>query len=395
MTMATKHDIFKEHLAAWLKAEGNRKKRRDLTEHVCFIASMHPKSVPRAFRRAQMRGASGSRGRGRRTTYGPDVTAALKEIWNAAGEPCGENIHPLIAEYAAILRRDGMWNHGATATTKLLAMSLGTLKKRLMKFRRMSFLSHGRSTTTPGAIHSVIPVRSGPWDEAAVGTMQIDTVAHCGSTTAGDYAYTVNSTDVATLWGARRCQWNKGQMATVGSMEAMDDDMPFPVIEWHPDSGSEFINWHCVEWSKKRGQKLTRSRPNRKNDNCFVEERNGHVVRRWVRYARFDTPEIVHSVNAAYDVLTPYLNHFIASCRTTSKERIGSKWKITREKRSMTPYQRVLVREDVSNEVKTALTKEHEGLNPLVLKREIDRRLAVLFAELKRHERPMPRSELQ
>ena len=299
--MAKKHDIFEEHLTAWLKAEGNRQERRKIAAHVCFTARVHPKSVARAFRRVQVRDGSKSHRRGRRTTYGPDVTATLKEVWEIAGEPCAENIHPLVAEYVEVLRRDGMWHRGAETTTKLLAMSLGTMKKRLLKFRRMSFPTYGKSTTTPGTIRSVIPVRSGAWDAAPTGTMQIDTVAHCGFTTAGDYVFTVNSTDVATLWGARRAQWNKGQMATVRSMEAMACDVPFPVIEWHPDSGSEFINWHCLEWSWARGQVLTRSRPNHKNDNCFVEERNGHVVRRWVRYARFDAPELVDAV-MPYDV---------------------------------------------------------------------------------------------
>lgn len=391
MTMATKRDVLSEHLDVWLSVKKDRGRRREITVMVCAILKIHPKSVPRAFRRVQMRSVSDDRRRGRRTTYGPDVTAALKDIWDAAGEPCGENMHSLIAEYVAILRRDAMWRHDASATAGLLAMSLGTVKKRLGTFRRMSFLSHGKSTTSASAIHSMVPVRSGPWDEAPVGTMQIDTVAHCGGSTAGDYVFTVNSTDVATLWGARRAQWNKGQEATVRSMEAMDDDVPVPIIEWHPDSGSEFINWHCLDWSQERKQMLTRSRPNHKNDNCFVEERNGHVVRRWMGYARFDAPETVDALNAVYDVLTPYLNHFVASRRTTSKERIGAKWKISREKKSLTPYQRVLARTDVSDEVKAELRRERAGLNPLVLKHEIDRRLKLVFAIQKRHEAPTSR----
>lgn len=393
--MATRNDIFEEHLTAWLKAKGKRKARREITKNICFITSVHPKSVPRAFLRAQMRDASVNHRRGPKTTYGPDVTVALKEIWNAAGEPCGENLHPLISEYVTIFRRDGMWHHDQEATTRLIAMSLGTMKSRLSKFRRMLFPSYGKSTTSPSSIHSMVPIRSGPWNEACVGTMQLDTVAHCGRSTAGDYVFTVNSTDVATLWGTRRAQWNKGQEATVRSMEAMDGDAPFSILEWHPDSGSEFINWHCLEWSAARNQGLTRSRPNHKNDNCFVEERNGHVVRRWVGYARFDAREIVDALNAVYDVLTPYLNHFSASCRTTSKERIGAKWKITREKKSLTPYQRILLRKDVLDDVKNVLKQEHERLNPLILKREIDQRLKRVFAIQKQHESPTSRTILQ
>src|SRR3989339_1342530 len=258
-------------------------------------------------------------------------------------------------------------------------MSLGAMKKRVAKFVRKCFLTHGKSTTNPSSIHSLIPVRSGDWDTAPAGTAQIDTVAHCGHTLAGDFIYTVNATDVPTLWGARRAQLNKGQTATVTSMEQMEKGVPFSIVEWHPDSGSAFINWHCKEWCENKGQQLTRSRPNHKNDNCFVEERNGHVVRRWVGYSRLDIMETVDALNTAYEVLNPYLNHFVASRRIVSKERTGSKWKIVREKKAMTPYQRVLLRDDVSDIIKTGLRQEHTRLNPLLLKREIDLRLTKVF----------------
>lgn len=160
------------------------------------------------------------------------------------------------------------------------------------------------------------------------------------------------------------------------------------MTEWHPDSGSEFVNWHCHGWAKQRGQKLTRSRPNHKNDNCFVEERNGHVVRRWVGYTRLDAREVVDALNAVYDVLTPFLNHFSVSRRIISKERVGARWKITREQKPLTPYQRVLAREDVSDDVKKKLEAEHEQLNPRVLKREIDRRLKIVFTLQERHGQP-------
>ena len=393
--MATKQDIFREHLAEWLAARGDRKKRGEMTREISRVAKVHRKSVPRSFRRTQLRDQSRPERRGRREEYTPDVIAALREVWDIAGEPCGENLHGQIGEYVAVLSRDGLWRHTGEATRKLLRMSLGTVKNRVAGFSRKRFLSHGRSTTSPGAIHALIPIRTGPWNEAPVGTEQIDTVAHCGETTAGDYALTVNATDVATLWGSRRVQWNKSQEATVQSMEAMDADTPFPVREWHPDSGSEFINWHCHGWSEARGQQLTRSRPNRKNDNCFVEERNGHVVRRWMGYTRFDAREVVNALNAVYDLLTPFLNHFVASRRITAKERIGARWRVTREQTALTPYQRVLHRSDVADAVKARLRLEHERLNPLVLRREIDRRLKFVFTLQERHGPPKPRGTIR
>lgn len=395
MTMATKKSIFQEHLKKWLGAKGDRKMRSVIRSHICFVTGAHPKSVPRSFRRVQLSDSTKPSRRGRKRYYTSDVIAALRQIWEIGGEPCGENLHGIIKEYVLILTRDGCWKHGAEATKKLLSMSLGTVKKRVASFPRESFPTKGKGTTKPGSIHSLIPVRSGPWGKAPTGTMQIDTVAHCGDSVAGAFVYTVNGTDVATLWGARRAQWNKGQEMTVMSMEALTRAIPFPVMEWHPDSGSEFINWHCKGWCAAQGQALTRSRPSHKNDNCFVEERNGHVVRRWVGNARLDVRETVEALNAIYDVLTPYMNHFVTSCRTIKKEKIGSKWKITRERKALTPYQRVMERADVSEQVKAELKQQHDVLSPLILKEKIDLRLKRMFTLLMQRGKLEPNRELR
>jgi len=386
--MATKQNIFKEHLEAWLAARGHKLARGQLIRNICFVTGVHPKSVPRSFKRVQLRHSAIGERRGRVTYYTPDVTAALKTVWDVVGEPCGENLHSQLGEYVRLLKRDGFWSHDPRVTQKLLRMSQGTLKSRVLKFKRQQFPTHGQSTTSPGAIHALIPVRTGPWDKAPVGTLQLDTVAHCGDSVAGDYVFTVNAADVATLWGTRWAQWNKGQEATVQSLEAMERQTPFPILERHPDSGSEFINWHCQAWSQARGQILTRSRPNHKNDNCFVEERNGHVVRRWVGYTRFDAQAVVGALNALYEVLTPFLNHFVASRRIVAKERVGARWVIKRERVALTPYQRVLARPDVAQEVKAALRVTHEGLNLFVLKQAIDRRLKIVFTLQERYGRP-------
>lgn len=384
--MATKNEVFQAHLGVYL--QGTKQAKGRLLDHVCFVTGLHRKAALRKFRRLQLADPARTDQRGRREYYTPDVILALKTVWEAASEPCGELLHPVIPEYVRLLQRDRLWPHGPAATDKLLAMSLGTVKQRLAKFRRSQGWLRGRSLTKPGAIHALIPIRTGPWHEAPVGTEQVDTVAHCGDSVAGDFVYTVNGADVATLWGARRAQWNKGQEVTRVSLDQLGRETPFPIVEWHPDSGSEFINWHLKGWCDGRGQTLTRSRPNHKNDNCFVEERNGHVVRRFVGYTRLDAREVVAALNGLYDALTPYLNHFSASRRIVSKERAGASWKITREQTARTPYQRVLDRLEVSDEIKQRLRAVHEQLNPLLLKQEIDRRLKVMFTVQRRYGKP-------
>ena len=393
MTMETKKNIFKEHSSAWLAAD--RKGRGEIIRHICAVAKVHPKSVPRSFRRVQVHTSGTPEKRGRDIVYGPDVIAALKDVSGAASHPCGENLHAVIPEYVSIFKRDGTWAHNDDATAKLLAMSVATVKRKAEKFSHLRKMVRGKSTTKPGSIKALIPIRTGPWADAPAGTVQLDTVAHCGMTIAGDFIYTVNTTDVGTLWGARRAQWNKGKEQTVRSMDAMDGDFPYPICEWHPDTGSEFINWFCKGWCERKGQRLTRSRPNRKNDNCFVEERNGHIVRKWIGWARLDDERLVALLNELYDTLTPYLNHFIASKRTVSKERVGSRWKVKREKNPLTPYQRVMARYDISPEAKEKLRAEHEALNPMVMKKEIEKRLWKLYDMKKRCGEPESRADFR
>ena len=174
-------------------------------------------------------------------------------------------------------------------------MSLGSMKVYVGGFSRTRRNFGGKSTTQKSSIVSLIPVRMDGWDEAEVGVMQADTVAHCGDSVAGDFAYTVNTVDVATLWGVRHAQWQKGQYGTRGSLDTMRARTPFPWIEIHPDTGSEFINWHLLGYANDTNLRFTRSRPYHKNDNSFVEERNGHIVRVYIGWQRLDVPEVVES----------------------------------------------------------------------------------------------------
>src|SRR3989344_2589597 len=362
MHMATKKDVFKEKIKEYVKADNMRK--GVILDAVTEVSGLTRKGAIKRFRRMQRCDPCTGEKRGRPRYYLPDVIAALKDIWDIGSEACGENLHSQIGEYIDIQIRAHDWHHSDEATAKLRAMSLGSVKAYVGKFARTRRNFGGKGTTKKSSIISMVPVRMDGWDEAETGVTQVDTVAHCGDTVAGDFVYTANGADVATLWGTRRAQWNKGQEVTKNSLESMRADAPFPWTELHPDSGTEFINWHLLAYAKETGLRMTRSRPYHKNDNCFVEERNGHVVRTYVGWQRLDVRAAVDALNKLYDVLTPHLNHFVASRRIISKERIGAKWKVTREKVAQTPYQRVLERDDVSEEVKNKLRLEHSTLNP-------------------------------
>lgn len=371
MNMAHKQGVFEEKAEEYWKA--NRKRQGDILDSVVEVTGLKRKACIKRFRRMQMRDPATRAKRGRPVRFTEDVVAALKEVWEIGSEACGENLHPMIGEYIDAQIKEKRWRHSDEATAKLRTMSVGSVKKYVGKFTRTRRNFGGKSTTQKSSVISMVPIRMDGWSEAEVGVEQVDTVAHCGAANAGDFAYTVNATDVATLWGTRRAQWNKGQEVTKLSLKTMRKDSPFPWTEIHPDSGSEFVNAHCCTYAAETNLRMTRSRPYRKNDNCFVEERNGHVVRAYVGYDRFDVPATVDALNDLYDVLTPYLNHFIASRRIVKKERVGARWKVTRENVAKTPYQRILERDDVSEEVKNKLRLAHSKLNPATMKKEIDR----------------------
>jgi len=388
MIMATKNEIFQEKLSEWLKAKGDKKKRGEITKNICFVTGMHKKSVPRKFKTLQLQSTAQEKKRGRKERYGPNVVAALKEVWEAANEICGELLHPEIEEYVNILIRDNMWKYDDEVTLKLRAMSMRTVRRRVEKFPQIHEGRHGMSSTSPSTLKHIIPIFKGPWGTLPPGHGQLDTVVHCGSSLQGDMAYSLNYTDFATYWTVIRAQWNKGQDATVVSVKGVRRMLPFPLHMLHPDTGSEFINWVLKNYCDAEDIDLTRSEPGKKNDNMIVEERNGHVIRDELGYTRLDVPEVVDAMNAFYDTLCVYRNHLIPVKRTTSKERVGAKIKRVYEKIAKTPYQRVLEHDGIPEEVKQKLRAEHEKLNPLLLKRELDTLRKQIFIIQKRGHKP-------
>src|SRR3989344_3865153 len=161
MTMATKKGVLSEHLARYLRA--SRQEKKQVLDRLTGVLGMHRKAVIRALKREQMRDPLTPRRRaGHPVVYTPDVTAALKEVWDIAGELCAERLHGILPDYVAILERDGMWKHSDEATYKLRAMSMATMKRRIIGFIRVK-LGGGRSTTKPSDLKEIIPIRRGPW----------------------------------------------------------------------------------------------------------------------------------------------------------------------------------------------------------------------------------------
>lgn len=378
MTMATKNEIFSRYLSEYINLKTTKERRGEILTAVCEVVGLHRKAAIRKFRKLQLTGVGATAKRGRKEIYDPGTIAALRTVWEASSEICGELLSGVIAEYVSVLQRDKLWTHDPISTGKLLVMSEATAKRRVGKFMKARVTRKGLSSTKPSNLKNIIPIFTGPWEDKIPGNGQIDTVVHCGSSLLGDMAYTLNYTDVPTLWISLRAQWNKGQEATRDSLVKIREKLPFPLLGAHPDTGSEFINYFVWEWCQRNNIELTRSRPSHKNDNAYVEQKNGHVVRRFMGYARLDCPEIIEPMNELYDKLEIYLNHFVPSRKCIEKIRVGARYK-RKYCEAMTAYRRVLAHKDVDQKIKNKLIAQHEQLNPLLLKQKIDRLIDRIF----------------
>lgn len=383
MNYKTKMNIFKEKLQEYLKA--NKKGKGEILNAVCKITELGRVQAVRNFKKHQKKNTSSFREtRGRKRIYGNEVHSLLKDIWEISDRLAGELLHPIIEEYLNSFAKAKKFNYSDNSKKLLLQMSEGTIKNRIKSFRKKEGVrKKGLSGTKPSELKRIIPVFFGSWKDKPAGYGQLDTVALCGVSLAGDFMWVLNFVDIATYWTVFRFQWNKSQYATINAFEEIIKRLPFIMLGAHPDSGSEFINWLLKKYCDERNIELTRSRPNRKNDNFGIEERNGHVVRNFFGYPRLNNKELLDEFNILADKIVLFINHFKPVRRTIEKNKINSKYQRKFDK-AKTPYQRVLNNDSISQEIKDKLIQEHRNLDVLSLKKEIDRMIVILLDKNRR-----------
>lgn len=311
--------------------------------------------------------------RKRARRYDEHVQIALVKLWRIMDYICGKRLQPMLRELLPVLERYNEFRCDREMRAKLLRISAASID-RLLQPERRKYELRGRSGTKPGTLlKKQIPIRTfAEWDEQRPGFVEIDLVAHDGGLAAGDYCQTLDLTDIATTWTETLAVRNKAQAWVFAALKEIRQKLPFSLLGIDSDNGSEFINKYLVEYCQKQKLSFTRSRPYRKNDNCFVEQKNYSVVRRAVGYARYDTEAQLHLLNELYATLRLYTNFFQPTMKLKSKERVGSKV-IKRYDRAQTPYQRVLAAPQVSEAEKARLRAQYKTLNPAALKRKLMR----------------------
>jgi len=305
--------------------------------------------------------------------YDEKVVAVLIKIWKIMDYICGKRLQPVMAELVTVLERHNELRCEQQTRAKLLRISAATID-RLLKPERRKYELRGRSRTKPGTLlKHQIPIRTfSEWDEQQPGFVEVDLVGHDGGLATGDYCQTLDMTDVATTWTETMAVKNKAQVWVFEALKNLRKNLPFPLLGLDSDNGSEFINHELQRYCEQEQLTFTRSRPYRKNDNCFVEQKNYSVVRRAVGYQRYDTEAQLQLLNELYATLRLYTNFFQPTMKLQSKLRVGSKVS-KKYDTAQTPYRRVLAAPQIPNQKKQQLRAKYETLNPAALKRKITR----------------------
>jgi hypothetical protein len=308
-----------------------------------------------------------------RRHYDQKVLEALRRIWMILDFICGKRLVAIMPEVVKRLEYFGEFKCDARTREKLLRISAATIDRLLAPERRKHQL-RGRARTKPGTLlKKQIPLRTfSEWNEQRPGFVEIDLVAHDGGLAAGEYLYTLDMTDVYSGWTEVQAVLNKAQVWVFAAIKDLRARLPFALHGIDSDNGSEFINDNLLEYCQHEGITFTRSRPYRKNDNCFVEQKNYTIVRRHVGYQRLMGPEQLALVNQLYRHLRLYANYFQPVMKLKSKQRNGSQMKKTYHP-AATPYQRLRDSPHLSAAGKRRLTREYAQLNPAELKRKIER----------------------
>ncbi len=240
----------------------------------------------------------------------------------------------------------------------------------------------GLCTTRPGSLlKRHVPIATDQWDETRPGFIEADTVAHCGTSMEGMFVFTVNCIDIATGWREQRAVWGKGERGVLGAIKDIEHRLPFPILGFDCDNGSEFLNWPILKYFKdrKRPVQYTRSRPYHKNDNAHVEEKNWTLVRQYIGYQRLAKPNLAQQLNQLYlSQWRLFMNSFVPSTKLTQKLRVGSQI-VKKYDLPKTPLQRLLESPSISKQTKYQLQDLFCRLDPFDLQRHLQRKITTIL----------------
>jgi hypothetical protein len=355
-----------------------RAEKHRLLDEVVAVTGIHRKAAIRLLRRAPRPRARPGPG-GRPRAYGPEVAAAAEVLWHASGRIGAHRLQPFVPELLDRLLRCGELML-APAVDKLVRQASRPTLARLLGPARARYPLRGATITRPGPVlRHEIPIRTfTEWTDARPGFLEVDLVAHCGSSTEGFYLCTLCAVDIATAWVELEPVWGKGQIRVGGAVDHVRTRLPVPLVGLDSDNGSEFINRSLRDYCRRHGVTFTRSRPWKKNDSAHVEQKNGAVVRQLIGYDRFASRAAYGQLQRVYRLARLHVNFFQPVEKLVTKTRHGARVHRVYD-RAQTPYQRLCAAGVLPADVHRELDMLYQSLNPLQLRRTLERELDRLW----------------
>jgi hypothetical protein len=306
------------------------------------------------------------------------VVSVLIGVWEAAGYPWSVRLKAILPNWMPWIRQ--RYKPSAETERQLLRISARQIDRRLAgKKSQCKRRLYGQ--TKPGTLlKHHIPVKTDSWNVTTPGFAEIDLVSHSGNSGEGEFAYTLNLTDIHTGWTESRALLGKGQEGVRQALEEIQGGLPFDLLGLDSDNGSEFINWHLQGWCKQRKIQLTRGRPYKKDDNAHIEQKNWTHVRKLLGWERYDSPRAVEAMNDLYrQELRLWLNLYLPSVKLVKKVRVGSKVRRVYDA-PQTPLERVLASASAHSDQIAALKKLRGSLDPFHLGKVIERKIEGIYA---------------
>jgi hypothetical protein len=381
MTINERRKYLRKMKTRYSKA--TRQERGQLLDEMQAVTGLHRKSLVRLMSSSLERK---SRTKQRGKTYDSEVSNAIRVISASLDYPCAERLTPNLVWLAKHLAAHDELQVSDRLLLLLKQISVSTVQRRLRTIGQDQPRLVRRRPRPANSVLRDIPAGRIPWDVSEPGHFETDLVHHCGTSATGEYLHTLQMVDVTTGWTEPRAVLGRSQVVMEDAFQYILERVPFDVLEIHPDNGSEFLNHHLVRFWKEtvKGVHLSRSRPYHKNDNPFVEQRNGHPIRTYLGYDRLDTVAQTQAVNQLYDKLWLYLNFFQPVMRVAEKTVVTVDGQRTRTKRryddARAPFDRACAADAIPDERRAQLTKLRDQTNPRQLLADIRELIDHIFS---------------
>jgi hypothetical protein len=372
---AARWEYFRVIYGRYRKAES--KAKGGMLDEFCLNTGYHRKHAIRLLNGPPPGKREEARPRGRKPQYSPGVVSLLAAVWEAAGYPWSVRLKAILPNWMPWIRQ--RYQSRAETERQLLGISARQMDRRLQgKKSQCKRRLYGQ--TKPGTLlKHHIPVKTDSWKVSTPGFAEIDLVSHSGNSGEGEFAYTLNLTDIQSGWTESRALLGKGQEGVRQALEEIQGGLPFDLLGLDSDNGSEFINWHLQRWCKQNQIQLTRGRPYKKDDNAHIEQKNWTHVRKLWGWERYDSRTAVEAMNDLYrHELRLWLNLYLPSVKLLKKVRVGSKVRRVYDA-PQTPLERVLASASAHPDQVAALKKLRASLDPFQLGTAIEQKIEAIY----------------